>query len=609
MVAGMRFSGFFEDDPARPVLDVARSAGGRFWRHRLDFAGEARAAAIVDRCGLDATLARVLAGRGVDAEAAAAYLDPTLKALMPDPSRLAAMDAAAERIADAVVARRRIALFGDYDVDGAASVALMTRWLRAQGLDPLVHIPDRLIEGYGPNAEAIASLRAAGAELLITLDCGSTSLDILGDAAAAGLEIVVIDHHQCGVALPAVSALVNPNRQDDLSGQGHLAAAGVTFLTLVAVNRALRRRGAFKASAEPDLRPLLDLVALATVADVVPLVGLNRAFVVRGLEVARRRGNVGLAALAAVARLSGPVSAYHLGFILGPRINAGGRIGDAGLGARLLASDDPAEAEAIAARLDALNKERQAIEAAMLEEAEAEVFSRGEPGPVVVTASPDWHPGVVGLIASRLKERYRRPAIAIAFDRGRVGTGSGRSIAGVDLGAAVRAAVEAGLLVKGGGHAMAAGLTIERDRLDALSAFLAERLGDTVASEAARHDLVVDGVLTAAAARPELVQSIERAGPFGAGQPEPVFVLPGHRVAHVDDIAGKHLRVMLESGDGTRLKAMAFGAAGDDDVGRAIRAARGSALHVAGSFGLDHWQGDALVQLRIRDVSKPAPGA
>jgi single-stranded-DNA-specific exonuclease len=601
----MRFSGFHESDVARPVLGVARSAGGRTWRHRLDAIGEARASAMVERLNLDDTVARVLAGRGVDYETAPGFLDPTLKALLPDPSSLTDMDNAADRLASAVIAGRKIALFGDYDVDGASTVALVTRWLRALGLDPISHIPDRLIEGYGPNADAIASLVAAGAEMLVTLDCGSTSRDILGQAAARGLEIVVVDHHQCDVELPAVAALVNPNRQDDLSGQGHLCAAGVAFLTLVAANRELRRRGFFKGRAEPDLRQWLDLVALATVADVVPLVGLNRAYVVRGLEVARRRSNAGLSALASIARLSGPMSPYHLGFILGPRINAGGRIGDAGLGARLLASDDPVEVERLAARLDELNKERQAIEAVMLAEAEASVDGQGEPGPVIVTSSPDWHPGIVGLIASRLKERFRRPAIAIAFDRGRFGSGSGRSVAGVDLGAAIRAAVDNGLLEKGGGHAMAAGLTIDEAKVDALRVFLAERLAAGVDRELARHDLDVDALVTAGGATPALVTRLEQAGPYGQGQPEPLVVLPSHRIVYADEINGKHLRVTVAAGDGTTLKAMAFRAA-DDDIGRTILANRGRALHLAGSLGLDHWQGDAFVQLRIRDVAEPA---
>lgn len=558
---------------------------------------------MVERHNLDGTLARVLAGRNVDPDDAPAFLEPTLKALLPDPSSLTDMDNAAARLADAIMAGRRIALFGDYDVDGASTVALMTRWLRALGLEPLAHIPDRLIEGYGPNAEAIANLTAAGAEMLVTLDCGSTSLDILGDAAKRGLEIVVVDHHQCGVELPEVAALVNPNRQDDLSGQGHLCAAGVAFLTVVATNRELRRRGFFSRIKEPDLRHWLDLVALATVADVVPLIGLNRAYVTRGLEVARRRGNAGIAALAGIARLSGPMSPYHLGFILGPRINAGGRIGDAGLGARLLASDDPVEVERIAARLDELNRERQAIEAVMLAEAEAEVAGRGDPGPVIVTSSETWHPGIVGLIAARLKERFRRPAIAITFDRGRFGTASGRSVAGVDLGAAVRAAVAAGLLEKGGGHAMAAGLTIDSAKVAAFTAFLSERLGEGVERELASHELSVDALVTAAGATVPLVTQLEKAGPFGSGQPEPVVVLPSHRIVYADEIGGKHLRVTVSAGDGTTLKAMAFRAA-DDDVGRMILANRGRALHIAGTLGLDHWQGDASVQLRIKDVAE-----
>jgi single-stranded-DNA-specific exonuclease len=604
----MRFSGFFEDDPDRPVLGVERSATGRRWRSRLDAVAEARAGLMVERHDVNGVLARVLAGRGVDPDEALAFLDPSLKSLMPDPSRFTDMDAAAARIADAVMRGERIALFGDYDVDGATSVALVTRWLRALGVDPLIHIPDRLIEGYGPNDDAIAALKGQGARLLVTLDCGSTSLDILGRATASGLDVVVIDHHQCGVELPAVRALVNPNRQDDLSGQGYLCAAGVAFVVLVAVNRELRRRGAFQGRREPDLLAMLDLVALGTVADVVPLKGLNRAFVVKGLQVSRARGNPGLAALGAVARLSGPMTPYHLGFMIGPRINAGGRIGNAALGARLLATDDPAEAERIAVQLDTLNKERQAIEAVMLAEAEAGVEAGGDPGPVIVTASADWHPGIVGLIASRLKEKWRRPAFAISFDRGAQGTGSGRSVAGVDLGAAVRAAVDNGILVKGGGHAMAAGLTIDKGRLEDLRAFLGERLKAGVDAELARVDLDVDGVLTASGATPAFASLLEKAGPFGSAHPEPVFVFPAHRIAYVDEIGQKHLRVSLTAGDGTTLRAMAFRAAGED-LGRVITANRGASLHVAGSVSLDHWQGDARVQLRISDVAETAKKA
>lgn len=593
----------------RAVLGVERSATGRFWADRLDGEGAGRALAISQRLGLPDIVARVLAGRGVGVEEATRFLDPTLKDLMPDPSSLTDMDAAVARIADAVERGEKIALFADYDVDGATSAAVMRRHLVRLGADPIVYVPDRLIEGYGPNSEAIRGLAERGATLLVTLDCGSTSMEALAEARRAGMDAVVVDHHQVGLELPEAVAIVNPNRHDDLSGLGHLCACGVAFVVLVGLNRELRRRGFFGARKEPDLLSLLDLVALGTVADVVPLVGLNRAFVVKGLQVARKRGNVGLSALAAVARLNGPMSPYHLGFLIGPRINAGGRIGDAGLGSRLLASDDPVEAERIAADLDRLNKERQVMEAAMVEEADAQIFARHgtEPGPIVVASSPEWHPGVVGLIASRLKERWRRPAFAIAFDRGELGTGSGRSVPGVDLGAAVRAAVEAGVIPKGGGHKMAAGLTVAQGRLAELEAFLGERLAAGVEASLDRHDLRIDGALTAGSATVDLVETVEKAGPFGSGQPEPLFAFPSHRIAFADEVGQGHVRLSLSSGDGSSIKGIAFRAA-NEPLGRAILGARGSSLHVVGALGLDHWQGDARVQLRVTDVALPQSG-
>jgi len=599
--------GFSEDDGPRAVLGVTRSASGRTWVDRLDLSGASLATAMTQRLGLPEVVARVMAGRGVGLDEALAFLDPTIKALMPDPSTLTGLDAGVARLADAVESGEKIALFADYDVDGATSAAIFRRWLVAVGLDPIVYVPDRLIEGYGPNVEAIRGLAAAGARLLVTLDCGSTSFEALAAAREGGLDVVVIDHHQCGVDLPEAAAVINPNRQDDLSGLGHLAACGVGFVTLVGLARELRRRGFFRSRREPDLLELLDLVALGTVADVVPLLGLNRAFVVKGLAVARKRRNPGLAALSAVARLAGPMSPYHLGFLIGPRINAGGRIGDAGLGSRLLATDDPAEAERIAADLDRLNKERQVMEAAMVEEADAQVVARfgSDPGPIVVASSTEWHPGVVGLIAARLKERWHRPALAVAFDRGRLGTGSARSIAGVDLGAAVRAAVEAGIVPKGGGHRMAAGLTVAEDRLDEVRGFLSERLAATVGSALERRDLAIDGAMTAAAASVDLVEMLEKAGPYGSGQPEPLFAFPAHRVAFADVVGTGHVRASLASGDGSTLKAIAFRAA-DEPIGRALMAARGRGLHVVGALGLDHWQGDARVQLRIVDVCDPA---
>jgi single-stranded-DNA-specific exonuclease len=518
------------------------------------------------------------------------------------------MDKAAERIADAVMAGERIAVFGDYDVDGASSSALMARFLRHQGLDPTIYIPDRLFEGYGPNVEAMKSLAANGANLVICVDCGSTSFDALEVAKAQGLSVVVIDHHEVDIALPAAHAIVNPNRQDDLSGLGHLAAVGVTLLTVVAVNRVLRQRGWYAGGrTEPDLLQWLDLVAIGTICDVVPLTGLNRAFVAKGLLALGRRENKGIAALADVARLGGPVAPYHLGFLIGPRINAGGRIGNAALGARLLASDDPVESAAIAAELDRLNQERQAMEAAMVEEAMAEAdaeIGKGEGPAVLITASDRWHAGVVGLIASRVKERFHRPAIAIAFQPNGVGSGSGRSITGVDLGHAIRGALEKGILIKGGGHAMAAGLTIEKTRLGELRGFLDARLREPVEAYDGDH-LDIDAALSARGATIELIELLEKAGPYGAGHPEPTFVFPSHRIAYADVVGNGHVRATLASADGAMLKAMAFRAVGTP-LGDALVAARGQMLHVAGTLSIDAWQERRQPSMRVLDAAQPA---
>ncbi|WP_106752280.1 single-stranded-DNA-specific exonuclease RecJ [Pannonibacter carbonis] len=594
------------EDSRRLVLGVTRSANGQIWRERQTRAQSLISMAMAQRLGLPDVLARVMAGRDVGLEDAEGFLDPTLKALMPDPSGLVDMDRAVARIADAVEAGVSIAIFGDYDVDGATSSALLARYLRALGLTPAIHIPDRIIEGYGPNGPAIEALYQGGARLLVTVDCGSTSFEAFETAQRLGLDVVVIDHHQCGVELPAVAALVNPNRQDDLSGQGHLAAVGVTFLFLVGLNRELRRRGAFQTRQAPDLLALLDLVALGTVCDVVPLKGLNRAYVTKGLIAMHGRGNPGLSALSDVARVGGKPAAYHLGFLIGPRINAGGRIGDAALGARLLTTLDDTEARAIAERLNALNAERQAMEAIMLEEGDAQAVIKiaNEDPAVLLTGSDGWHPGIVGLIASRLKEAHRRPAFAIAYDETGKGTGSGRSIAGVDLGRAVRKAVEEGLLEKGGGHAMAAGLTVRREREAELSAFFNDMLKQDVEVAASNRELKIDAALTAGGATLDLVNGLERAGPYGAGHPEPVFAFPAHRISFADVVGNGHVRATLAGADGQTLKGIAFKAA-EKPFGEALLASRGRPMHVAGVLSLDTWQGAERVQLRILDVADP----
>jgi single-stranded-DNA-specific exonuclease len=452
------------------------------------------------------------------------------------------------------------------------------------------------------------ALAQAGNSLVVAVDCGSTSFEALETARAIGLDVVVIDHHQVGSELPPTVGLVNPNRQDDLSGLGHLCAAGLTFITVVGVSRILRSRGWYGSGrAEPDLLQWLDLVALGTVCDVVPLVGLNRAYVAKGLVALARRGNRGLAALADVARLSGPTTTFHLGFLIGPRINAGGRIGDAGLGARLLSSDDPVECERIATELDRLNQDRQAIEAAMLEEALAEAdveIGAGEGPPVLISGSERWHAGVVGLIAARLKERFQRPAIAISFLPNGLGTGSGRSIPGVDLGHAVREALNRGILVKGGGHAMAAGLTIEKARLGDLRAFLVDALSVAVSGARGENGVAIDAAMTARGATAELIELVARAGPFGTGHPEPVFAFPAHRVGYADTVGNGHIRLSLSTGDGTNLKAMAFRAAGTV-LGQALLSARGRPLHFAGALSVDHWQGRRQPSLRLIDAAQP----
>jgi single-stranded-DNA-specific exonuclease len=593
--------------PPRFFLGVEKSARGRAWRDRLDARGSALALAIAQRHGLPDILARILVGRGIEAADAEGHLDPAVKRLMPDPDTLTGMREAAARIADAIERGELVAIFGDYDVDGATSSALLARYLRHFGLAPIIHIPDRLFEGYGPNVEAVRGLAERGATLLVTVDCGTTSIEPLAEARRLGLDTVVIDHHQCDATLPPALAIVNPNRLDDLSGLNHLAAVGLVFMALVAVNRELRRRGFFDGERrEPDLLASLDLVALGTIADVVPLKGLNRAFVSKGLISMRRRENRGLTALMDAARLDGPPEPHHLGFLLGPRINAGGRIGRADLGANLLLEEDVTEAARIATELDRLNRERQAMEQKMLAEAEAEALAAlglEEKGAVVVTASEGWHPGIVGLVAARLKEKFGRPAFAIALGTGGIGTGSGRSIPGVDLGRAVRQAVAEGLLLKGGGHAMAAGVTIDRERLAEFRAFLETALADPV--EVARRDdaLLIDGALSAAAASLDFCASVMRAGPFGAGNPDPVFAMPAHTIAFADVVGGQHIRARLKSPDGAFLNAVAFRAA-NTDLGRALIEGRGQAMHVAGQLSVDRWQGTERVQMRLLDVAK-----
>ncbi|HAO40704.1 MAG: single-stranded-DNA-specific exonuclease [Afipia broomeae] len=592
-------------------LGVNQSATGRVWRDRLDPRGAARALAIAQRYQVPEMLARIIAGRGIDIDAVDDFLDPTIRKLLPDPLTVTEMEAAAKRIADAAARGEKVAIFGDYDVDGATSAALLTWHLRHCGLDPLIHIPDRIFEGYGPNVEAVRGLANRGATLLVTVDCGTTSIEPLAEAKRLGMDVVVIDHHQCGDELPVVDALVNPNRPDDLSGLGHLAAVGLVFVTLVAVNRELRARNFWSdVRPEPNLLDALHHVALGTVADVAALTGLNRAFVAKGLIALRRRDHVGHTALMDVARLSGPPEAWHLGFMLGPRINAGGRIGQADLGVRLLLEGDISEAARIAAELDRLNTERRVIEQMAEAQAEAEALASlglDDKGSVIVTASEGWHPGVVGLVASRLKEKFSRPAFAIALEPGGIGTGSGRSIPGVDLGKVVREAVHEGILLKGGGHAMAAGVTLKKERLAEFRAFVESKLAATVADARHANELFIDGAVSARAVTTDFVATMNRAGPFGAGNPEPLIALPSHQLVFADEVGQSHLRLRFKSGDGAFVNGIAFRSIGQK-LGNALIENRGQMLHVAGSLTVDRWQGSERVQMRVTDVAVPDPG-
>ncbi|MCF6122415.1 single-stranded-DNA-specific exonuclease RecJ [Mesorhizobium sp. M7A.F.Ca.CA.001.07.2.1] len=588
----------------RLFLDVRQSVSGISWEHRLTERQDMIALAIAQGHGVPDIVARVLAGRGVTAEQTERFLDPTIRDLLPDPASLTDMDRAAARIAAAVMAKEKVAIFGDYDVDGAASSALLKRFLTHFSVPSEIYIPDRIFEGYGPNPDAMRELVSRGATLIVTVDCGTNSAVSIDAANEAGADVVVLDHHQVGGALPAAIAVVNPNRDDDLSGQGHLCAAGVVFLALVQTARILRGRMAD--ATPPDLLSLLDIVALATVCDVVPLTGVNRAFVVKGLQMARQQKNEGLAALARVSRIGEPISTFHLAYLIGPRINAGGRIGDAALGSRLLATDDPVEARTIAETLDRLNQERQLMEQEMLAAArvEADAELAGGNGPaIVVTASNSWHPGIVGLLASRLKDHARRPAFAIAFNAVGIGTGSGRSVSGFDLGRLVREAAVAGLIVKGGGHGMAAGITVERARLGELRAFFEERAAADVFRLQGEESLAIDGALAAEGATLSLLDALEQAGPFGAGHVAPVFALPRHRLADARPVGTNHIRVELQSESGGRIQAIAFRAV-DTALGEFLFKNRGKTIHVAGSLSGNYWNGNRTVQFRITDAAR-----
>ncbi|MEO3480431.1 single-stranded-DNA-specific exonuclease RecJ [Phaeobacter sp. CAU 1743] len=575
-------------------LGVEQSLTGRRWLGPgIDL--ERAAEAMAQQTGLPAAVCQVLARRGVPAHEATGFLTPALKDLLPDPRRMKDMETAAGRFLQAVEQRQRIAIFADYDVDGGSSAALLLVWLRAMGQDATLYIPDRIDEGYGPNDAAMSAL-AHDHDLIVCVDCGTLSHGPI--AAAKGADVIVLDHHLGGETLPDCVAVVNPNRQDEDGDLGYFCAAGVVFLMLVEVRRQAREKGL---GTGPDLMALLDLVALATVADVAPLIGANRALVRQGLKVMAARKRVGLVALADVSRMDSAPSTYHLGFLLGPRVNAGGRIGKADLGARLLASDNPHEAAALAERLDQLNTERRDIEnavrAAALEQAEA----RGLDAPLVWAAGEGWHPGVVGIVASRLKEAAGRPAVVIGLD-GDEGKGSGRSVSGIDLGAAIQRLANEGQLIKGGGHKMAAGLTVARDKLEEAMARLGDLLAKQGAGDLGPADVKLDGMLMPGAASINLIEQIEQAGPFGAGAPAPRYAFPDLEVRFAKRVGESHLKLSLSDGLSSGIDAICFGAF-DTDLGPRLLDHGGARFHFAGRLEINTWGGRQSPQLRLEDAA------
>ncbi|WP_395614444.1 single-stranded-DNA-specific exonuclease RecJ [Allosphingosinicella sp.] len=587
-------------NPEAHVCGVTRSILGQPWRWR-GMAADAGDPGFQP----DDLVDQLLLARGVTREELARHRRPTLRDFMPDPSVFRDMDKAAERLADAVLSGESVTIFGDYDVDGATSAAMLILLLRQLGLEASPYIPDRLMEGYGPSGEALVRLAEAGASLIVTVDCGAQAFEALDMAKAAGVDVIVVDHHKCASRLPDGFAIVNPNRLDESAegaAQGHLAAVGMAFLLGAALLRTLRGRGFFADREEPKLIALLDLVALGTVADVAQLRGLNRAFVTQGLKVMAGGRNIGLVALGRAARLNRVPECRDLGFALGPRINAGGRVGKSDLGVRLLTTEDPAEADAIAAELDRLNEERRAIEAAVTEAAEALSGAQGNRA-VAIVAAPGWHPGVIGIVAGRLKEKLHRPAIVIALGEDGLGKGSGRSISGVDLGAAVLAAKDSGLLIAGGGHAMAAGLTVASDRIDALAEFLDERLAEDVARSRDDRALLVDALLAPGGVSAAYCDAIEAGGPYGAGWPGPHVVAGPVGIVKADVVGNGHLRVIAAGEDGRRVKAIAFRMA-EGPLGEALLAAPPHRrLWLAGRIKKDDYNGGNAAELHLEDAA------
>lgn len=582
-----------------PESQPSLSATGRKWFIREQ--DPRTALSIAQSLGVPEIVARILAGRGFTTETTPAFLAPSLRASMPDPSRFQDMDKAAANVADAIVGQKKIAVFADYDVDGATSSAIVRRFIRACGLEALLYIPDRFAEGYGPSADSLKTLANEGAEIVIMLDCGTTAFDPIAAGTALGLRIIVIDHHVAEPQLPDAFAVINPNRLDEDGAYGHLCSAGLAFMFIVALNRALRTRGFWTNRSEPDLLRWLDLVALGTVCDVVKLEGLNRAFVAQGLKVLAGRENPGLRALADIAGLNSTPEGYHLGFILGPRINAGGRIGKSDLGANLLATDDVGEAVGIATHLDSLNAERKAIEADVHAQAMEMALAQPAERAVTVVAAPGWHAGVIGIVASRLVERFHKPACVLAID-GDVATGSGRSISGVDLGAAVIAARQKGILIKGGGHAMAAGFSVPSNAIDEFAIFMGERITDAGIDQDVTPTMYLDGAISARGAGLELAKEIATLAPFGPGNPEPRLIVHGVRVQYIDVVGKDHLRMTLSAASGGgRLDAICFRCVGTP-LGAFLQGAGGTLIAVAGRLKIDTWQGRTKVKFHIEDA-------
>jgi single-stranded-DNA-specific exonuclease len=584
-------------------LGVDRSVTGRKWLARpLD---ESVVAAIARQQQIPDTLARVVAGRGVSADMAGRYLAPRLRDEFPDPSTFRDMDKAAALIWDALEAKKSLAVFADYDVDGATSAAQLIRWAAAVGHALHLYVPDRVKEGYGPTKEAFQALKDIGSELVITVDCGATTMDAVTHANKINLDVIVVDHHLMSDDCPPAAALINPNHPDDTSACGHMAAAGVTFVLLVALNREGRRRGLLTSETEPDLLQLIDLAALGTICDVVPLTGVNRALVAQGLKAMSDWHHPGLRQLAEIAGASGPATTYHAGYQLGPRINAGGRVGLAELGTRLLVTEDEDNARDLASQLDHFNTERRAIESDVMDEARAQLQAQVADRSVLVASGRGWHAGVIGIVAGRLKDTFGKPVILIAIDETGskpVGKGSGRSVPGVNLGAAISAARKEGLLLSGGGHAMAGGLSVDADRITELVAFLDDALAPQLQTATDAMALKLDGILTPAGTDIELIEMLEMAGPYGQGNAQPRFALCDLRIAFAQRVGVDHVRFTLEDDNAQRLSGICFGCA-DGPIGEALLAADGRKWHAAGKIKIDTWQGRKRIQLHLEDLA------